>query len=83
MHVYHDDLKGIVLFDGCHECESRVNAPLGKLWELDAGNLQTLADLATGIGTDGMSHADRAAIQNLRLMARIVFQSGISAEVAK
>lgn len=85
-HAYHGNLHGSVLKDGCDECEARVKLP--GMSSLDDDNLQRLAVLAVRdsiipLDRSEVSHADIAAIENLRLMARIVFASGITEEVSR
>lgn len=83
-HRYHGDLVGIVLYDGCDECEARAR-DWGWMSAIDNNNLKTLAQLAE-FGpdkTEVMSWADRKAIDNLRYMGRVVFASGITEEVCR
>ena len=79
-HAYHGDLKGIILFDGCDECETRAT----RLWEMDIYTLRAIAALdkfeIANNGTGGASHADRKALETLELYARIVDASGILEE---
>ena len=70
-HAYHDDLKGIVLYDGCDRCEEQTT----RLWELDADTLRTVAALDKN--QPAVSHADRKARETLELYARIVADSGV------
>lgn len=84
-HDYHGDLKGVVLRDGCEECEDRASR-LDGLASLDDHDLWTLANMAhlERLGTPlTLSNADHRAIDNLRLMGRIVFRSGITEEVCR
>ena len=76
-HRYHGDLRGIVLRDGCPECEGRRT----NLDSLDNGNLRLLAILAENPAPE-MSWVDEVAVDSLRRMARIVFRSEIKEEVA-
>ncbi len=78
-HRYHGDLKGIVLRDDCVECESRARSLVG----IDDGNLKVLAVLAGNPSAPEISVADETAIDSLRHMARIVFRSEITEEVAR
>ena len=85
-HAYHGNLNGTVLKDGCDECEARVKLP--GMSSLDDANLQRLAVLATRdhvipLTTPEISHAEIVAIENLRLMGRIVFASGITEKVCR
>ena len=72
-HVYHDDLKGIVLYDGCGECEEQAT----RLWELDVDQLRTVAALDR-YGAGHESYSDRKALETLELYARLVADSGIT-----
>lgn len=72
-HAPHDGLRGVVLYDGCQECENRVD----KLWKLDQNNLQRLARLIYE-GDENVSRADGKAMETLRLWARVVFASMIT-----
>ncbi len=78
-HRFHGDLKGIVLRDGCDECEGRSRSLIG----IDEGNLRVLATLAAHPFPSEMSVSDETAIDSLRHMARIVFRSEITEEVAR
>ena len=84
-HAYHGDLIGTVLYDDCEECESRTGLP--GMVHIDNTNLKTLATMAKLEASSEVaaqySVADWVAIGNLRLMARIVFASGITEEVAR
>ncbi len=80
-----------VLGDDCEECVNRA-LDLNGLSQLDTGNLQKLAELATELHANpgvlrpqelGASYADRKAVETLRLAARIVERSGITEEVAR
>lgn len=76
-HDPHDHLKGIVLFDGCFECESRAGKGLDGLFELDESSLRILATYS-GPGqreSSVLSYADRKAIDTLRAAGRVVFRS--------
>jgi hypothetical protein len=59
------------------------------LAELDSSNIVKLGDLAAELQTrewdriPPTSFADEKAVENLRLAARIVFDSGITEEVAR
>ena len=75
-HAYHGDLKGIVLYDGCMECENRAT----RIWELDGSNLLRLGALGMSNNITGASYADRKALETLKLYARIVVASGITEE---
>ena len=77
-HAYHGDLKGLVLRDGCIECEGRRL----DLHNIDDGNLRLLAILADHPAPE-MSWVDEVAVDSLRQIARIVFRSGIKEEVAR
>lgn len=83
-HAYHGDLIGTVLYDGCEECETRTGLP--GMVHIDNTNLQTLANMAELSSSEIVAQnsiADWVAIGNLRLMARIVFASGITEEVVR
>ena len=73
-HAYHGDLKGIVLYDGCDECETRAT----RLWEMDVDHLRGIAALYTRLPE--ASYADRKALMTLELYARLVADSGITEE---
>ena len=71
-HAYHGDLKGIVLFDGCDECENRAT----HLWEMDVDHLRGITALYARLPE--ASYADRKALMTLELYARLVTDSGIN-----
>lgn len=81
-----------VLGDDCDECVSR-SKDLNGMSQIDDSKLKELAKLAGEIhafGTGGSplsrfgaSFADINAVETLRLMARIVYRSGITQEVAE
>ncbi len=77
-HRYHGDLRGIVLRDGCDECEGRAATLIG----IDDGNLRLLGVLAQKSAPE-MGFADHKAVDTLRLFGRIVFRSEITEEVAR
>jgi hypothetical protein len=78
-HRYHGDLVGLVLRDGCEECEERADSILG-LTALDSTNIRRIATMARMKPDEGMSLADDRAVSWLRLAGRIVFASGITEE---
>lgn len=84
-HAYHQ-LPRVVLGDDCEECRRRASDIEG-LASLDAGNLRLLGelanDLAVGRPRPDASTADMRAVENLRLAARIVYESGITEEAAR
>ena len=70
---------GLVLNDDCEECRGRTSLP--GMANLDTTNLQRLVTLHRQQPPE-MGWADDQAVEELRLMARIVFASGISREEA-
>ena len=73
-----------VLYDDCARCEYQSR----NLWELDTTSLRNLAHLARYLNTGGIRRTDLTnnelvAIEQLRLMARTVYKSEITEEVAK
>lgn len=85
MHENHELLKGTILFDGCGRCEEIGHEK--RLWELDDDNLFRLGVMASRRNEPAMreimSNVEHYAVDHLRLMARIVFKSGITQDVAK
>ena len=82
-HSLHEG-TAVALFDGCERCDYIAK----NLAHLDDFSLELLASGATGLYTKEISRSefsgnDLQAINTLRLMARIVFASGISEEVAR
>ncbi len=82
-HAAHEGVA-VVLYDGCTRCAYQST----DLTHLDDGSLYKLATLAGGIQGHHLpsydySANDAIAVQKLRQMARIVFASGITEEVAR
>lgn len=85
-HEYHK-LPRVVLGDDCEECRYRAGS-IERLSSLDSTNIAKLGALGNsgyenGVLPDEASEADKAALANLRLAARIVFASGITEEAAR
>lgn len=76
MHDLHDG-DGVVLFDHCSRCEKLADDPSG----IDDHTLQRLVELGTAKALVGGN--ELTAFDNLRRMARVVFASGITIEVAR
>lgn len=74
-----------VLYDDCARCEYQAL----NLWELDTTSLRNLANLARylkdgdSIRRSDLTNNEVRAIEQLRLMARVVFASEITRRVAK
>ncbi len=82
-HGVHDGVA-VALYDGCSRCAYLSTDLTG----LDGPNLRKLASLAEGmvgqhIASYDYSSNDAIAVQKLRLMARVVFESDITKEVAR
>jgi len=74
----------VVLADSCDRCVWYAD----NIGLLDDTNLQHLAEVATNLKNGSLTHtylseADYKASENLRMIARTVFKSGISEEVAR
>lgn len=84
-HAYHQ-LPRVVFGDDCWECRTRASTIEG-LAALDRQNLRLLGDLANDLAVGSArperSDADMRAVENLRLAARIVYESEISRETAR
>ncbi len=71
---------GLVLNDECEECQGRTTLP--GMANLDNTNLRRLVTLHRHKPPE-MGWADQKAVENLRLMGRLVFASGMTKEEAQ
>ena len=73
-----------ILYDNCPRCEYQAL----NLWELDTTSLRNLAALARflhdgGLRRSELTNTEIKAVEHLRLIARVVFASGIGRREAK
>ena len=79
--------------DDCEECVERASSIHRMVAGLDNSNKRKLGDLALEVHSNpgsednphelGASYADMKAVENLRMAGRLVFASGVLAEVCR
>lgn len=77
-HAYHGDLKGVVLREGCSECEVRADRDLYGLTSLDPQSLAKLRNIYEGGPlADEASALDRKAANTLSIVLVVAQRAGL------